>query len=179
MKKTIFSILILVVALQTHAQVFIGSGFAVADSYGTSGLDFAAGFTFQVEKGYNLPGSERLKMHPNINISFLHSNADRVVSPVHLNALSFSPKVSYEIISKERFKLAPFANPFASYLLGLQGNDLLFESETIDRFTWGIEGGIRVDVVVGETTVRLIPLSVQRSIGDFYQQVMISLLVSI
>ena len=121
MKKTIFSILTFVVALQTNAQVFIGSGFAEADSFGPSGLDFAAGFTFQLERDYKL--WERLKMHPNINISFLHSNADRVVFPSYLNVFSPSPKVSYEIVSKARFKLAPFANPFASYLLGLKGND--------------------------------------------------------
>lgn len=168
---------------ETNAQVLIGSGYADADSFvsPTSGLDYAKGFTFQIEKDYNLSKSERLKMHPNINISFLHSNADRLVFPAYLNALSLSPKVSYEIVSKARFKVAPFANPFASYLLGLQGNDFFSFSETIDRFKWGIEAGIRVDVVVGKTMVRLIPLSVQRAIEneDFYQQVMISLLVGI
>ena len=167
--------------LQTHAQVLVGSGFAEADAFGPSGLDFASGFTFQIEKDYPLNKTARLKIHPNINISFLYSNADRIVFPSYLNALTLSPKVSYEIIFKERFKLGPFANPFASYLLGLKGDDFLFESQTIDRFTWGIEGGIRVDVVVGKTIIRLIPLSTQISIEDpyLYQQLMVSLLVSI
>ncbi len=180
MKKTIFSILTLVVALQTNAQVFIGSGFAEVSDFTThSALDDGAGFSFQIEKDYNLSKTARLKMHPNINISFLYSNVDRNGFPSYLNVISLSPKISYEVLSKERLKIAPFANPFTSYLLGLQSNDFFFESETINYFKWGIEGGVRVDFIIDKTILRLIPLSAQRSIEDFYMQGMISLMVKI
>ena len=153
-------------------------------SFGPSARDSGIGFLLQIEKDVNLSQSTRLKMHPNINVSFLFSNhtrkVRRVLPPRHyLNAISFSPKVSYEVIAKKRFKIAPYANLFTSFLLGLKADIFFAEPETIDTFKWGIEGGLRVDIILEKTTIRLIPVALQRSVHDYYQQGMISLMVEI
>ena len=180
MKKILLTTLAAFFLMQnSQAQVFVGSGYADAASFGPSPLDHGVGFTLLLEKDYNLSESGRLKIHPNINISFLYSNLSRNIFPSYLNVMSLSPKVSYEIISIEKLKIAPFANPFMSFFLGLQSGDYFFESKEINLFKWGLEGGLRVDFIIGKTTIRLIPLSLQRSIEDFYQQGMISLMVRI
>lgn len=178
----LIALFFLIVSHKSNGQIFIGSGLAdVSEFGGGSVLDDGTGFTFQLEKDLNLSKSGRLKMHPNINISFLYSNVDRQGFPNYFNAISLSPKVSYEIISKEKWKVAPFANPFTSYLIGLESEifGVLSESFPIDTFKWGFEGGLRVDFIVGTTTIRLVPLSIQSSIDDYYAQLMVSLLVSI
>ena len=170
---------ILTAAIQDcKAQVFVGSGFAGADFFGPSALDSGAGFNLQMEKDFNLTRSRRLKAHPNINVSFLFSGLRQSFLPSYFNVISLSPKVSYEIISGKTFKIAPFANPFASFLPGLRSNNLAFHAEKIMRYKWGVEGGLRIDFSIGNTVIRLVPLSVQRSIEDFYRHGMISLLVS-
>ncbi len=180
MRKVLFlPALVFGLSISSQAQVFVGSGYAEASFFGSSALDEGTGFTLLLEKDYDLSESGRLKIHPGINISFLYSNLSRNGFPSYLNIMSLSPKVSYEIISKEKLKIAPFANPFTSFLLGLQSDDFNFESEEINLFKWGLEGGLRVDFIIGKTTIRLIPLSTQRSIEDFYRQGMISLMISI
>ncbi len=67
-------------------------------------------------------------MHPNLHVSFLFSDADRDFEPLYLNVISISPKVSYEVVSGKKVKIAPYANPFLGMLLGLQSGDPAFES---------------------------------------------------
>ena len=184
MKKNLFAFLfVFVAAYHAASQIFVGSGFANAEFYWPSGLvlDAGSGFSFQIEKDFNLSESERLRIHPNINITFLYSDYDRPVSlsSQYLNVITLSPKVSYEILSTERWKIAPFANPFVSVLLGLESGSFFSDTETINRFKSGIEGGLRFDFVIGKTTFRLIPISFQRSLEDLYRQGMISLMVGI
>lgn len=129
-----------------------------------------------IEKDVNLSKSAKCKMHPNLHVSFLFSDADRDFEPLYLNVISISPKVSYEVVSGKEVKIAPYANPFLSMLLGLQSGDPAFESAPIDEFKGGIESGIRVDLVLNETTIRIIPIAVQ--LGEsLYRQGMISLLL--
>ena len=73
--------------------------------------------------------------------------------------------------------MAPYASPFVSTLLGVRG--ILFGADPIGTFIGGLEGGIRIDIMLGKTsTIRFIPLAVQA--GDlFYRQVMMSLLLSL
>ena len=118
-------------------------------------------------------------MHPNLHVSFLFSDYDRTFQPIYFNVISFSPKVSYEIFSGKKIRLAPYANPFFSVLLGLQSENAVFESETINDFRSGLEVGIKIDFIIGKTVLRLIPISVQRSLEDLYRQGMISLMVGI
>ncbi|MDE0472822.1 MAG: hypothetical protein OXH57_12875 [Ekhidna sp.] len=182
MKKNLFAFLfVFAAAYHAASQVFLGSGYASAEFFGVSSPDAGSGFIFQIEKDFDLSASERLRMHPNINISFLYSEYDRpsLLPSQYLNVISLSPKVSYEILSTERWKIAPFANPFVSVLLGLESGSFFSDTETINRFKSGIEGGLRFDFMIGNTTFRLIPISFQRSLEDFYRQGMISLMVGI
>lgn len=180
MKKFIILSFLSILVTRVNAQIFVGTGFAYATYFFPTALYNGGGFTLQVEKDVNLSKSERWKMHPNINVSFLFSEYNKPYFASYLNAFTISPKVSYEVITKERFKIALYANPFASFLLGLRSDDFdLFESKTINEFKRGVEGGLRVDFMLGKTTVRLIPVSIQRSVHDFYGQGMISLLVRI
>jgi len=131
-----------------------------------------------VGKDFNLSTSTRWKIHPSLHISFLFSDADRVFEPLYLNVISISPKVSYEVFSGKKVKIAPYANPFLSMLLGLQSGDPAFESTPIDEFKSGIESGIRIDINQNKTTFRIIPVAVQLGKSQ-YRQAMISLMVRI
>ncbi|MBC6425149.1 MAG: hypothetical protein GDA51_01495 [Ekhidna sp.] len=158
MKKILFAFLfVFVLTYHVTSQVFVGSGYAKVEFWGSSGLDDGSGFSFQVEKDFNLPGYTRLKVHPNINITFLYANVDVPSIASYVNIMSLSPKISYEVFSRERLKIAPFANPFASY--GLQPDYAIF-SATSNRFKSGIEGGLRLDFTIKKTTFRLIPISI-------------------
>ncbi len=167
--------LILVIGMSTaSAQTFLGVGFSNTQ-LSEKAFDDAAGFSLMVEKDIDLSKSTRWKMHPNLHVSFLYSDADRVFEPLYLNVISISPKVSYEVISSKKVQVAPYANPFLSMLLGLLSGDPAFESAPVDNFKGGIESGIRVDMVLSKTTIRIIPIAVQLG-GSFYRQGMISLL---
>ena len=148
MKYIILASFALLSVTGINAQVFIGLGFSKAQ-LSESALD-AAGFSLMVEKDFNLSKSTRWKIHPNLHVSFLFSDAYR----------DFEPS---------------YSNPFLSMLLGLQSGDPVFESSPIDKFKGGIESGIRIDIVLGKTTMRLIPIAVQLG-GSSYRQGMISYL---
>ena len=177
MKYIILASFALLSVTGINAQVFIGLGFSKAQLR-ESALD-AAGFSLMVEKDFNLSKSTRWKIHPNVHVSFLFSDAYRDFEPSYLNIISLSPKVSFEAISIKKMNtkmtIAPYANPFLSMLLGLQSGDPVFESSPIDKFKGGIESGIRIDIVLGKTTMRLIPIAVQLG-GSSYRQGMISYL---
>ncbi|MDN5210719.1 hypothetical protein QQ020_01630 [Fulvivirgaceae bacterium BMA12] len=175
MIKVIFALVVMLTGVfQSNAQVFIGLGFSDTQ-LSERALGDAAGFSLMVEKDVNLSKSTRCKMHPNLHVSFLFSGVDRDFNPIYLNIISISPKVSYEVISIKKVKVAPYANPFLSMLLGLQSGDPALESAPIDKLKGGIESGVRVDMVLSKTTIRLIPIAVQ--LGEsFYRQRMISLL---
>ena len=171
--------LVLVIGMGTaSAQTFLGVGFSNTQ-LSERALDDAAGFSLMVEKDFNLSKSTRWKIHPSLHVSFLFSDVDRDFEPLYLNIISLSPKVSFEVISikkmNKKMTIAPYANPFLSMLLGLQSGDPAFESSPIDKFKGGIESGVRVDIVLGKTTIRLIPIAIQLG-GSSYRQGMISYL---
>lgn len=119
-------------------------------------------------------------MHPNIHISFLRQlNRATQFRDNYLNVFSITPKFSYALVSNEKFKLAPYAGPFVSRIVGLKTNELLLAYANTNLTKWGLEWGLRMDVTIGKVTFRLIPYSSQRSIEDFYRQSMVSLLVKI
>ncbi|MDE0472821.1 MAG: hypothetical protein OXH57_12870 [Ekhidna sp.] len=159
-----------------NAQTFAGAGFSNTQ-LSNRVLDDAAGFSLLLEKDLNIFKSTRWKMHPNLHVSFLFSDYNSTFQPIYLNVISFSPKVSYEVFSGKKIKLAPYANPFVSFLLGLQSEYAVFESETLNDLGSGFEVGIKIDFMIGKTALRFIPLSVQRSLEDLYRQGMISLMV--
>ena len=178
MKYIVLALFALLSTTGINAQVFIGFGFSNTQ-LSERAYDDAAGFSMMLEKYFNLSKSTRWKMHPNVHVSFLYSDADRVFQPLYLNIISLSPKVSFEAISikkmNKRMKIAPYANPFLSMLMGLQPGDPAFESSPIDKFKGGFECGVRADVVLGKTTIRLIPIAVQFGKSS-YRQGMSSLL---
>ena len=150
MKNRIKSCIILFALLlcfvtEISAQVFAGLGFSDVQ-LSEKVLDDAAGFSLMVEKDYNLSKSTKWKMHPSLHVSFLFSDTDRAFEPVYVNVISISPKVSYEVLSGKKIKIAPYANPFLSLLLGLQSGAPAFESAPIDKLKGGVESGIRVDI---------------------------------
>lgn len=168
--------LLLCFATETRAQVFVGLGFSDVQ-LSERALDDAAGFSIMIEKDVNLSKSRRWKLHPGVHISFLFSDAKRDFEPLYLNFISVSPKVSHFIISGNRVKIAPYVGPFFSLLLGLQSGDPAFESTSIQQSKIGIESGVQVDVSLGKTSLRIIPLGAQ--IGQsLYRQRIISLMVS-
>ena len=172
--RKIILITLIVFSYQSKAQTFLGLGFSDTQ-LSERALDDAAGFSLMVEKDFNLSKSTRWKMHPNLHVSFLYSDVDRVFEPLYLNIISLSPKVSFEMISTKKMKVAPYANPFLSMLLGLKSGDPAFESAPIDKLKGGIEIEVRFDMALGKTTIRLISIAVQLG-KSFYRKGMISLL---
>ena len=160
---------------QLQAQVHAGVGFSNVQ-LSEKALDDAAGFSLMIEKDHTLSRSSRWKMHPGLHVSFLFSDADRAFEPLFLNVLSISPKVSYEVLSGKRITIAPYANPFFGFLLGLQSGDPAFEAAPIGTFKGGMESGIRIDVALRWTTIRLIPVAVQLGRSHFRHRMMSLLL---
>ena len=182
LKKTVFAVFIVFALIQeTSAQVLIGSGFAEVSEFTSTALDGGAGFSIQIEKDVNLSESAKIKMHPNISTSFVFSNYDRLGFPLYFNVFTVSPKISYGLFTFGKVKIAPYANPFASFILGIKSDDFNFESETINTSKWGLEGGLMIDLKLEKTVLRFIPVTAQRSLqkGDFYLQAMASLLIEI
>ena len=163
--------------LRSQAQVFAGAGFS-----GTPISDLSiygvGGFSLMLEKDFNLSKSTRWKMHPALHVSFLFSQIDRPLSPSYLNVISVSPKISYEVISGKGVKVAPYASPFVSKLWGVKG--IIFGSDPIDTFRYGLEGGVRIDIMLRKATIRFIPFSIQMEKEGLYAQVtMFALLLSL
>jgi len=177
MKRVVQILFMLISLTPTSAQVLAGVGFSDTQ-LSEKALDDAAGFALLLEKDFNLSKSTRWKMHPGLHVSFLFSANDRTFEPLYLNIISFSPKVSYEVIANKKVKIAPYGSPFVSFLLGLQSGDPAFESESIDEFKTGFEVGVRVDLTVSKTTIRIIPTAAQFG-RSFYRQGMISLLIGL
>ena len=171
---------LLTAVLRSHAQVFAGAGLS-GTPVSDIGLYGVSGFSLMLEKDYILSKSARWKMHPALHVSFLFSELDRPLLPSYLNIISVSPKISYEVISGKGIKVAPYASPFVSMLLGLRGGGLLFESDPINTFRGGLEGGIRIDIMLGKTsTIRFIPFAIQMEKEGLYTQAtMFSLLLSL
>ena len=184
--KKIFLILFLTVAAftQTGAQVFWGVGYVHTE------FDFSSqqsdetlvgggiGLLLMIEKDINLSESGRWKIHPNFSVSFLWNIniLSSIIFPSsRANVISLSPKVSYEVISKEKIKVAPYAGSFVNFATGHQTETLLFEEERIRQFHGGIEWGVRVDLALRKTTLRFIPLGFQSG-GSGYFQGMICLM---
>ena len=163
--------------LRSHAQVFAGvglSGTPISDI----GFEGIGGFSLMLEKDFSLSKSTRWKMHPALHVSFLFSEIDRPFLPSYLNIISVSPKISYEVVSGKGIKVAPYASPFISMLLGLRGGGLLFESEPIGTFIGGLEGGIRIDIILRNTTIRFIPFAIRMEKDGLHTQAtMFSLLL--
>ena len=171
--------ILLTAVLRSHAQVFAGVGLS-GTPINEIGPYGASGFSLMLEKDYSLSKSTRWKMHPGLHVSFLFSELERPLLPSYLNIISLSPKISYEVISGKGVKVAPYASPFVSTLLGLRGGGWLFQSEPIGKFKGGIEGGIRIDIILRKTTIRIIPFAIQIEKEEFYTQVtMMSLLLSL
>ena len=169
----------LTAVLRSQAQVFAGAGLS-GTPISDIGLEGLGGFSLMLEKDYSLSKSTRWKMHPALHVSFLFSELDRPLLPSYLNVISVSPKISYEVISGKGIKVAPYASPFVSMLLGLRGGGLLFESDTIGTFIGGLQWGIRVDIMLGKTTVRFIPFAIQTEKDGLYTQAtMFSLLLNL
>ena len=168
---------LLTAVLRSHAQVFAGAGVS-GTPVSDIGLYGVSGFSLMLEKDYILSKSARWKMHPAMHVSFLFSEIDRPLLPSYLNIISVSPKISYEVISGKGIKVAPYASPFVSKLWGIKG--ILFGVAPINSFRGGLEGGIRVDIMLRNTTVRFIPFAIQMEKEGLYTQAtMFSLLLSL
>ena len=165
--------------LRSHAQVFAGAGLS-GTPISDIGFEGLGGFSLMLEKDYSLSKSKRWKIHPALHASFLFSELGRPLLPSYLNIISVSPKVSYEVISGKGVKVAPYASPFVSMLMGLRGGGWLFQSDPIGTFKGGLAWGIRVDIMLGKTMVRFIPFAIQTEKDGLYTQAtMFSLLLSL
>ena len=175
LKSILISIFLVTAVLRSQAQVFAGAGYSETQLSG-SGLDYVSGFSLMVEKDFSLSKSTRWKMHPALHVSFLFSAVDRPFIPLYSNAISLSPKISYEVISGKGVKVAPYASPFVSKLWGVKG--IIFGSASLNTFRYGLEGGVRVDIMLRKAIIRVIPFAIQSG-KSFYKQGMISLLLSL
>ena len=164
--------------LRSHAQVFAGAGFSgnpISDDLSIYGV---SGFSLMLEKDFSLSESTRWKMHPALHVSFLFSEINHPLSPAYLNVISVSPKISYEVISGKGVKVAPYASPFVSKLWGVKG--IIFGADPIDTFRYGLEGGVRVDIMLRKAIIRVIPFAIQTEKDGLYAQVtMFALLLSL
>ncbi len=158
----------------TFSQVYLGGGYAYS-MLSENSFDAVKGLAINIQRDYSI-GNGKWHVSPALQVSLLSSNTTREVYSFYATTLSIAPVVSYDLLKFSRFVIAPYAAPFAGWLLGLRSGDIVFESAYLNELTWGAQFGLDFQVNISEDfQLKLLPLNLQYG-NEFFRQGTVSLL---
>jgi len=142
------------------SQTYFGAGYA-GGHLSVSGLEVAHGISFYLIKEFKL-GDSRFRIDPALNIALLFSEIDKPASPFYATMTSLTPTVAFELIQSKRIIIAPFAGPYANWVIGSRSGSILFEPAYMNEVRFGFEFGLAANILIGDDfSIKIIPLNYQ------------------
>ncbi len=159
-KYLIVIALFFIIKTQSFSQTYFGGGFA-AGQLSVSGLDEAHGMSFYLIKEIKL-GDSRFRIDPALNIALLFSSIDNATNPLFSTMTSLTPMFAYELIQSKRVVVAPFAGPYANWLIASRSSSILFEPNYMNEVRFGLGFGLAVDILIKDDfSIKIIPFDYQ------------------
>lgn len=177
-KLLFLSLILLTVSTSLKAQVYLGGG-RVISVFGPSGLDENKGFGAIIQRQVYLK-DRKFSLTPTLQGALLTSRKEVFVGPEFYSSVSFGTHLNFDLVSTNKFRIAPFVGPSLIWISGLRAEGGSFPTNSIDIYKLGLEGGLSLSYIHSEKfSMKLIPLTFTRATKDFRQGNILSLLFQI